>query len=553
MNDRRVGTGLPSVWTAAFAGIVTLFAAVAVSFATRQSVWTDEATQLSGLSLNFADQLRWLTGGLPHVFAVPPDRTPPMSYWLGSAWLQVFGNSEMAARYLSISFSVTSVIALWAVARQFFSRRIATVSAALLAFSPNFIVMAVEIRAYAAFLLFSTFLVYSYLKLLAARPAPASLDLWAFSLSAALCSATHFFGIVISGGAFLCLLIGYFPAASPSDGLALARKAKWPLLFYLATFAGLVAFVISAVKNSGGGDISTSAAGVPLSAHLHDLVKLIYRFFGHESMLGITGLSAAALIAGVSLVVFAAIPGSNPRARQLGLFLLVNLLLVSFIDLTTHAFKAFSATYNVWALPVTALLAAAALTHGNRNIRIASGVCILVIAAADGYAALRLATAGEIYGHTRTSIVRSAVESAGASNVVILYGNDAPSIYFALMYDFSGQLRQFIDRGSTVELVGPPATRYSSKICDLSAGTLLVADDSELSAEALKFLATHPDVHTEAYQALNKFLDIHRAEIAGKWTLVSQNEYIAQSALALAVFKSRPGAESPSSGGCYRP
>jgi uncharacterized membrane protein len=165
-----------------------LFAIVAVRFAAQQSVWTDEATQLSGLGLGFADQLRWLAGRLPQTFAVPPDRMPPLSYWLGSIWTHAFGNSVLAARYLSVCLSVASLFVLWAVARQYLERRTALICAALLALSPNFVVEAAEIRAYAAFIFFSTLLIYGYLRLLAARPAPSSLDLWAFALVATLCS-----------------------------------------------------------------------------------------------------------------------------------------------------------------------------------------------------------------------------------------------------------------------------------------------------------------------------------------------------------------------------
>jgi hypothetical protein len=69
---------------------------------------------------------------------------------------------------------------------------------------------------------------------------------------------------------------------------------------------------------------------------------------------------------------------------------------------------------------------------------------------------------------------------------------------------------------------------------------LLVADDQQLTADALQYLIAHPGVHTQAYQALDKFLETHHADLAAKWTLVSRNEYLAQSALALAVFKGSP-------------
>ena len=550
MNDRRGATAFPFVWSVALVGLVTLFAIVAVRFAAQQSVWTDEATQLSGLSLSFADQLRWLAGRLPQAFAVPPDRTPPLSYWLGSIWMDAFGNSVLAARYLSVCLSAASVFALWAVARQYLERGTTLICAALLALSPNFVVEAAEIRAYAAFIFFSTLLIYGYLRLLAARPIPSSLDLWVFALAATLCSYTHFFGIVISAGAFLCLLASYLPLGSRTEGLVIARKAKWPLLLYLISIVALIPFIFSAVKISGGDDVGTAAVALPFSIRIHELIKLIYRLFSHQSMLGIPGLSAAALLAGLTLMVFAAIPGSNQRARQLLLFLLVNLTLVAIIGLATHAFNAFGPTYNVWALPVIALLAGSALTHRNRYIRIASTLSVSVIISADCYAALRLSTAGQIYAHTRSTVVKTAVDLAGPGNVIVLYANDAPSIYFALMYDYDGGLRQYIAGESTVRSIGPSVGSPSLRLCDLNAGTLLVAADQQLSAESLQFQIAHPDVHTQAFHTLNEFLDTHHAELAPKWILVSRNEYLAQSALALAVFKGRTADVSSSFTNC---
>jgi hypothetical protein len=266
-------------------------------------------------------------------------------------------------------------------------------------------------------------------------------------------------------------------------------------------------------------------------------------------MLGIPGISAAAMLMGLALMVFAAIPGSDQHARQLLLFLLVNLALVVIAGLTTSAFHAFSPSYNVWALPVAALVAATALTHRNRNIRIASSLCISVIIAADCYAAQRLSTVGEIYGHTRSTVLKSAIDSAGPDHVIVVYINDAPALYFALNYDYAGGLRQYIAGPNTVHLIGTPLAASSLTLCDLSAGTLLVADDQELSAEALQFQASHPGLHTQAFDALNEFLEAHNAELGTQWTVVSRNEYLAQSSLAVAVLKGRTDI-SPGSTNC---
>jgi hypothetical protein len=118
------------------------------------------------------------------------------------------------------------------------------------------------------------------------------------------------------------------------------------------------------------------------------------------------------------------------------------------------------------------------------------------------------------------------------------------------MYDYHGGLRQYIARGSTAQLIGPSVGSPSPRICDLDAGTLLVAADQQLPAEELQSLIAHPGVHTQAYHALDEFLETHRADLAAKWTLVSRNEYLAQASLALAIFKGRTVDVSPSSTNC---
>jgi hypothetical protein len=403
-------------------------------------------------------------------------------------------------------------------------------------------VEAAEIRAYAAFILFSILLIYAYLRMLAVRPTPSPFDLWAFALSATLCSYTHFFGIVISAGAFLCLLASYLSADSRTAGMSIVWNAKWPLLFYLISLAALIPFILSAVNLSGvnisgGGPVVTAAGTLPFNERVHDFIKLVYRLFSHQSMLGIPGLSAASMLAGVTLMVFAAIPGRNQRARQLLLFLIVNFALIALAGLFTSAFQAFSPSYNVWALPVTALIAGTALTHGNRNIRVASALCISVMIAADCYSALRLSTAGEFYAHTRSTVLKTIIDRADPSNAIVVYVDDAASIYFALIYDYAGGLRQYIAEGSTVHSIGSAVGAPAQSLSDLNAGTLLIVADQQLPAEMLQFLISRPGAETQALESLDAFLDAHRADLSGKWAPVSRNQYLAQSALALAIFK----------------
>ena len=553
MNERRPIAVHPAIWTFALFGLAALFAIVAARFAAQQSVWTDEATQLSGLSLTFSDQLRWLAGRLPHAFAVPPDRTPPLSYWLGSIWQHAFGDGVLTARYLSVCLSVGSVFVLWTTAREYLDRRAAFIAAALLAMSPNFVVAAAEVRAYALFIFLSTVLIYFYLKLLADRPAPSNVDLWAFAVVSMLCSYTHFFGVVISGGGFMCLFISYRCVGSQKEAVVILRKAKWPLIFYSISMIGLLPFIIGAMNYPGGG--ATLSANLPgqASARMFDFVRLIYRLFSHQSMLGIPGLALASLLAGLTLMSFSVIPGSDPRCKQLLLFILVNFTLIVIAGLTTSAFGAFAPTYNVWILPVTALLASTALHHRNRHVRSATAVCISVLIAADCYAAVQLSTAGEVYDHTRSTVLKAAIDAAGPKNVIVLYGNDAPSLYFAMIYDYGDHLRQYIASESSVHRIGASANSSSRWICDRNANTLIVANDQQLSADALQSMLAHPGTQTRAYYALNEFLEAHRADLSDKWTLVSTKEYLAQSALAIAIFETDKSDAIPDSTNCDTP
>src|SRR5215467_5936888 len=67
-------------------------------FARAQDIWLDESTQLSGITLNFWEMLRWLAGADPDRLGVPGDRMPPVSYLLDWLWLNVNGPSEIGFR-----------------------------------------------------------------------------------------------------------------------------------------------------------------------------------------------------------------------------------------------------------------------------------------------------------------------------------------------------------------------------------------------------------------------------------------------------------------------
>ena len=76
---------------------LAIFSICGASFIVHQSIWTDETTQLGGLTLGPIQVVYWLLGEDYHL-DIPFDRMPPLSYWIGQLWSSVFGLSIMSMR-----------------------------------------------------------------------------------------------------------------------------------------------------------------------------------------------------------------------------------------------------------------------------------------------------------------------------------------------------------------------------------------------------------------------------------------------------------------------
>lgn len=106
---------------------------------------------------------------------------PPAYYFVLWAWMQLFGNSLVAARLLSIAISLGTIFFLFLIGQQLFNKQTALTAAFLAAILPFQVHYAVEIRMY-GFLAF--WLTLATLALLQRR--------WIlFSLAAALAQYTH--------------------------------------------------------------------------------------------------------------------------------------------------------------------------------------------------------------------------------------------------------------------------------------------------------------------------------------------------------------------------
>lgn len=121
-----------------------LFVALLVAFFFRvyllgaQSLWNDEGTSIA-LAARTLDAI---------ISEAARDIHPPLYYFQLHYWLALSGNSEFAARFLSVIAGVLTVSLTYRIARSFFDVEVATVAAYFAAFSPFGVYYSQETRMY---------------------------------------------------------------------------------------------------------------------------------------------------------------------------------------------------------------------------------------------------------------------------------------------------------------------------------------------------------------------------------------------------------------------
>jgi hypothetical protein len=177
------------------------------AFARVQDVWTDETTQLSGITLGPWEMLRWLLGADADRFNVPWDRMPPASYLLDWLWLRLAGPSELGFRIFHSAFVVAGVALLAIAAMRQMGVWAAVVILGLSILSPKLILTGVEIRAYPVFFAITCAQLIVFLHI---TSDPYNLKTKTVVLLAFLCCFamyTHFYGIVSSYVLFATLIL----------------------------------------------------------------------------------------------------------------------------------------------------------------------------------------------------------------------------------------------------------------------------------------------------------------------------------------------------------
>ncbi len=426
---RRTSPG----WIAAALAVVAAFVAAAAWFAMNQSIWVDEATQMFGLSLPTTEQVQWLTGDYAPPSGVPADRSPPLSYLLGSLWQLIVGAGEMQMRVVGILAFLAGAPAVWMAGKRLGSAPGALFALALVFLAPGMVVQAVEIRPYPFFFVFSCWALWAYVELLA-RAGVSLRHLVLLGLFLLLSIYTHFYGVVFA----FCLVGSLFVFS-----LAFRRPVLPVVLAGVAVVvlsAGILPFLPDGMGSGGGG------GGKSLIETALDTARLGYRLVFHGvhlsygPVLVIVAVAALAVLAILALIarwrsplIFVAAP------------LVVAFVTLPAVSLLVSEFDVLSPKYSLWMVPNAAILLAGAFAFRRPIVAWFAGGLVVAANLAAGAALL---SDPERWSHGPAEWIVAQIDDPAATLII----HDATSEHWdhaawPVFYLTSGEVTQ-IHRGA---------------------------------------------------------------------------------------------------------
>mgnify|MGYP001264856516 CR=1 FL=1 len=160
---------------------IAVFVALASSTVTKFSIWFDEAFGSYLIRFDLFELTRYTAY----------DVHPPLYYWLLKGWTEVFGNTELGMRSMSIFFGAVTLIFAFGLVMRLFGRRAAYLSLLFMVLSPLFIRYGQEARMYTV--LTSIILAATYLLVYAMEKAKRRAVWVAYGVLLALGMLTQYF------------------------------------------------------------------------------------------------------------------------------------------------------------------------------------------------------------------------------------------------------------------------------------------------------------------------------------------------------------------------
>ena len=420
--------------------MLSVFFVGSLSFLPHQSIWTDEATQMTGLSLSWGEMMRYLLHKTADL-GVPFDRMPPLSYLLGKAWASFFGLTEYSMRVFGVFSMGAATALLFHGVYRHFGRRAALLAALCFACSSNILVLAVEIRAYPLFVMFATAALLFHLNLVERTTLR---DLVGYVVATVAMIYTHYFGVV------------FFVASGAAMLFVRREKSLWlaQLAVVCASF-GIIPFVKAACNLSSGG---TATGG--------GFIRMGYRLVAYASHAYFPLVVLSLLLAAAFLSLRAIL--TERKCLSLFLTLLFGFGVVFIGQLLFSGFQATTPSYNAWMIPALFII----LGVGMAKSRLMTATFVI----ANLIGATVLIAFGSYFSHGPYEQLARIVEDHGLKEVAVVHEQDSPHggmVYFALRYLLDDKAVQFdalpsaIDQYQYVAVVHATPVGWRELIADI--------------------------------------------------------------------------------------
>jgi ABC-type glycerol-3-phosphate transport system permease component len=438
-RDQRDSTSPLAVLLALATAFIVL--AIGGLFASRQSLWVDETTQLNGIAMGPLHVLSWLLGDRTYLNGVPPDRNPPLSFFLGQLWGMAFGRQVYAMRWMGIvAVAVAAGTLTWTLVRQ--AGWIGALAGlACFAAVPQVASMAAEVRPYPLMLLFASLAWVSFVALLDSEE-PRARHWLAFSATCVLASYTHFFGILMTVGLLFGLLVDAW----------MQGKRKAPVLRSAAILMGLCLGALPFARQAA--HISATVHTIHSSEVLGRTGRLILRLFV-SPLVAVSVLGTGLLLGCYVLFTIESFRNHPDRrvVRAIASALMLPLVLCVATAFVTPTFDALATHYNAWMLPGIALAVAFGVRGLARKRSLLAWGMVLVVAAINGLGCYRLNSSDCFTHGPHKAIMRELTgERSRRTAIVVDKTEEWAFVYFPLRYEQGPQPSVFL--ASTESAVG---------------------------------------------------------------------------------------------------
>ena len=406
--------------------ILLIFFFAASIFMPNQSIWVDETTQLSGLTLNPIEVSRWLSGTEANQFNVPADRMPPLSYWIGWSWSKLFGLTETSMRLFGILCVAISSIFIFMSARTAFGLTGAIIAGLIFSLSPNIINFAVEIRAYPLFLLFASGAFFSLIQIIVKE----NKKYFWHTLLTIFCIAaiyTHFYGLIMSGSLLFGLLVVSI----------LNKRSVLPAIIagiiILISFTGVIPFILSSINVTGSSSIEGNK--------LYNLIRLLYRLFAHASIQVNLFITFLCLLSVATLIVLSFWPKKSGNYSHYAVMLTLGLgyIIILISSLIISGFKSSEISYNIWMIPGICLLIASVVQIQNYRLRAIGLIAGIIFVITTFYSTIQFLGNASKFAHTPYNRIKPIIQQFDQNNLGIIFDSNSTVwafIYFPIIYDF---------------------------------------------------------------------------------------------------------------------